>query len=116
MPTVPAIARPAIPDKAISLNALPEAPDRDSPATVVAGKAGRVTAVGLTAGVATVQLGGTDRPPTVFASPIPADSRGDGTVPAGKFSRGAGNGCTGAGPTPGHGVCPFQPLTILSVC
>src|SRR5690242_2898331 len=72
--------------------------------------------MGFTAGVATVHVGGTDIAPTVFASPRLAATLGDGTVPGGKFSSGAGNGLTGAGPSPGQLCSPFQPLTIRSVC
>ena len=64
-----------------------------------------------------VQVGGTDNPPTVFASARPAATLGLGVgmAPCGKFSSGAGNGLTGAGPSPGQVCSPFHPLTILSV-
>src|ERR1700760_4816012 len=115
-PMVPAMALPAMPASATSLSVLLEL---DSAAAVAApgGNVGRVIAIGRTAGVAMVQPGGTDSAPTLFASPRPANGLFvDGMLPTFRFSSGAGNGLTGAGPSPGHCCSPFHPLTILSVC
>ena len=49
-------------------------PAGSAEAVGVAGSAGSVYAMGLTAGVATVHVGGTDNAPTVLASPTPADT------------------------------------------
>ena len=62
--------------------------------------------MGFTAGVATAHVGGTDNAPTVLASPRPAATLGAGTVPGGRLSSGAGNGCTGAGPSSGQALFP----------
>ena len=75
VPTVPAMARPAIPASAISLSVLPEPASVAGPAVataVVSGSAGRAYEMGRTAGVATAHVGGTDNAPTVLASPRPA--------------------------------------------
>ena len=63
VPIVPAMARPAIPANAISLSVLPEPDSAAAAAGAPGGSAGSVTAIGRTAGVATVQLGGTDNAP-----------------------------------------------------
>ena len=90
VPTVPAMARPAMPASAISLSALPE-PTSAGPAAALAAvsvSVGSVYAMGFTAGVATVHVGGTDNAPTVLASPSPADSAvGVGTGPVGQVEQ-----------------------------
>ena len=109
VPTVPAMARPAMPASAISLSVLPEPASAAGAAvapTAVSGSAGNVYEMGFTAGVATVHVGGTDKAPIVLASPNPAERLGGGSVPARRLSRGAGNGFTGAGPVSGQALFP----------
>ena len=108
-PPVPASARPAMLAAAISPNKLPVLPEEASAAapTVVAGNA---SAAGRIAGAAEVQPGGTDKPPTVFAWPRPADT----ADPPARFVI-TGKGVGGTGAVPGQVCIPAQPLTISSV-
>lgn len=106
------MARPAILASAMSLNVLPE-PTPSAP-VAVALVAGNANATGRTAGVAAVQVGGTDSAPTVFAWPSPADTDDADTVEP-RFVI-VGNGVDGTGAVPGQGCIPAQPARIPSVC
>ena len=96
-PPAPAMARPAMLAAAISPNRLPELPEEACAAapTLVAGNA---SAAGRTAGAAAVQVGGTDKPPTMFAWPRPAVAA---DPPARLVITGKGVGGTGAPTRPG---------------
>jgi hypothetical protein len=112
-PSVPAMARPAIPARGISLNVVPEPTPNAAPAVALTLVAGNANATGRTAGVAAVQVGGTDSAPTVFAWPSPA-ATDDADTDEPRFVI-TGNDVAGTGPVPGQGCIPAQPARIPSV-
>ncbi|ETW24711.1 hypothetical protein [Mycobacterium gastri] len=103
-----AIARPAMPAKAIWLNTLPAPPPETS--TVAYPRAGLVagnaTAREQISGAAVVQVGVTDGPAIEIASPRPA-----GTADPPRSVMGA----DGTGAVPGNDSIPAHPLTMSSV-
>ena len=106
----PAMAWPAIPPSPIWLNVFAESSD-GAAAAGPASVSGDVIAMERISGAATVHPDGTDNPPIMLASPMPADT---GTVPEGRFVRGARKGLNGVGPTSGQPTSPFQPLMMSS--
>lgn len=90
------------------VNGFPGAPVIPSSAASAAAAVlvvGNASATGRTAGVATVHVGGTDKAPTLFASPRPADTDDAGAAAASGpgFVMIAGNSVGGADPVPGQG-------------
>ena len=119
VPTVPAMARPAMPASAISLNVLPEAPDIDSPATALAaesGSTGNVIAMGeLRAWRWSRSVVPTIRP---RCSPRPGRRRRWLRRRQGawvQIQQRRRERLDGRGPFTGQACSAFQPLTILSV-
>src|ERR1700722_17394574 len=105
----PTIARPVIPANPKSLRVVLEPASIGAAAAGSTAETGNVIASGRISGAAAVHAEGTDSPPTASALPSSADN-----VSGDRWVRAAGNSLTGAGPAPGQGSTPAQPLAVPS--